>query len=516
MTPLILKLLNLEVDDADTISGVSFHVRPALPWSVIIVAAALFVLCAWWLYRTTPKDVSRVRRGLMAALRVAFFLILLGIIIRPVLSLTVEREARRSLVALLDTSSSMGIADPRESPDDRVRAGIAKGEIAPDAGLGAAPPMAEPVSRRDIAAGILANEKLALLDQIGEKADVAAYKFGEGVEGFSLETPEIGTDSPATALGDALREILRRRGAEDLAAIFLISDGAHNEGRSPLTGAKVRKKSLKHAAWLLIAFVTGGAWVMYFRDAPTLVSEFFVGESSWTVYFFVGLFHPHHLRAGRRRARAGLHLHVPLAALPGRPARRGQPGRHLPEMARRTARAAQARRKLGGARRLHRLQAMRRGLPDRHRHPRRAAARVHRLRPLRRRLQRRDAADRPAGRPDRLRHRARADRPDRRPAGQPKIRWVRPRTIVYVVLLALVGLAMLISLSLRATVDINVLHDRNPLFVTLSDGSIRNGYTIKILNKTREARSLHARRGGRSRACPCRSRRLKAAMMPGP
>jgi polyferredoxin len=28
-----------------------------------------------------------------------------------------------------------------------------------------------------------------------------------------------------------------------------------------------------------------------------------------------------------------------------------------------------------------------------------------------------------------------------------------------------------------------VLRDRNPLFITLADGSIRNGYTIKILNK---------------------------------
>ena len=40
------------------------------------------------------------------------------------------------------------------------------------------------------------------------------------------------------------------------------------------------------------------------------------------------------------------------------------------------------------------------------------------------------------------------------------------------------------DLAFRATLDINVLHDRNPLFVTLSDGSIRNGYTVKILNKT--------------------------------
>jgi polyferredoxin len=34
-----------------------------------------------------------------------------------------------------------------------------------------------------------------------------------------------------------------------------------------------------------------------------------------------------------------------------------------------------------------------------------------------------------------------------------------------------------------------VLHDRNPLLVKLSDGSIRNRYDIKILNKTYQDKS---------------------------
>jgi len=42
------------------------------------------------------------------------------------------------------------------------------------------------------------------------------------------------------------------------------------------------------------------------------------------------------------------------------------------------------------------------------------------------------------------------------------------------------------GLLTRTTVEVNVLHDRNPVFVTLADGSIRNGYTIRVLNKTRD------------------------------
>ena len=42
---------------------------------------------------------------------------------------------------------------------------------------------------------------------------------------------------------------------------------------------------------------------------------------------------------------------------------------------------------------------------------------------------------------------------------------------------------MLYALLTRSLLDINVLHDRNPVAVKLSDGSIRNAYTVRLLNK---------------------------------
>jgi cytochrome c oxidase accessory protein FixG len=71
---------------------------------------------------------------------------------------------------------------------------------------------------------------------------------------------------------------------------------------------------------------------------------------------------------------------------------------------------------------------------------------------------------------------------------QPKLRFIRPRTIAYAALLMLIAAVMLFALSTRSTVDVSVLPDRAPLFVTLSDGAIRDGYTVKILNKAREPR----------------------------
>jgi polyferredoxin len=45
----------------------------------------------------------------------------------------------------------------------------------------------------------------------------------------------------------------------------------------------------------------------------------------------------------------------------------------------------------------------------------------------------------------------------------------------------------------RERLDVNVLHDRNPQFVMLSDGSVRNGYTLKILNMIARPRVMAVR-----------------------
>ncbi len=68
-------------------------------------------------------------------------------------------------------------------------------------------------------------------------------------------------------------------------------------------------------------------------------------------------------------------------------------------------------------------------------------------------------------------------------------RFLRPRTFWYIALLSVVGGIMLYGLTTRASLELHVQHDRNPLYVTLSDGSIRNGYNINILNKTHEDRT---------------------------
>ena len=60
---------------------------------------------------------------------------------------------------------------------------------------------------------------------------------------------------------------------------------------------------------------------------------------------------------------------------------------------------------------------------------------------------------------------------------------IRPRILFYAAAFALVGSIMVTAWLLRPDLEVSVLRDRNPLYVKLSDGGVRNGYTVKVLNK---------------------------------
>jgi len=66
----------------------------------------------------------------------------------------------------------------------------------------------------------------------------------------------------------------------------------------------------------------------------------------------------------------------------------------------------------------------------------------------------------------------------------------RPRTLAYFGVWSLVGIGLFYALLSRDRLELSVLHDRNPQFVRLSDGSIRNGYTVKLLNMVPRPRNV--------------------------
>jgi len=69
--------------------------------------------------------------------------------------------------------------------------------------------------------------------------------------------------------------------------------------------------------------------------------------------------------------------------------------------------------------------------------------------------------------------------------GKPTVKiYQRPRVLIYfAIMLAAVG-GILYGLTNLGSLELKVLHERQPLFVLQSDGSIQNKYILKILNKT--------------------------------
>jgi polyferredoxin len=67
---------------------------------------------------------------------------------------------------------------------------------------------------------------------------------------------------------------------------------------------------------------------------------------------------------------------------------------------------------------------------------------------------------------------------------------VRPRTILYAGVLACVSAIMLVTLTFRHTLDLDVIRDRNPDYVQLADGAVRNAYTLKLMNRSGRTRTF--------------------------
>ncbi|SLN47881.1 Ubp3 associated protein Bre5 [Aquimixticola soesokkakensis] len=77
-----------------------------------------------------------------------------------------------------------------------------------------------------------------------------------------------------------------------------------------------------------------------------------------------------------------------------------------------------------------------------------------------------------------------------RAGGAPRSVWrhiLRPRTLLYSLLWAGIGLGLVVAMVLRSPFDVAVAPLRNPTFVTLSDGTIRNAYDVRVRNKGGDA-----------------------------
>jgi cytochrome c oxidase accessory protein FixG len=257
--------------------------------------------------------------------------------------------------------------------------------------------------------------------------------------------------------------------------------------KTPWAFETLWRKGATHLSWLLIAVATGGAWVFYFADAPTLARQLVSFEAPMLAYVFVGVFTATtYVLGGIAREQVCIYM-CPWPRIQGGMidhdsllisyrAWRGEPrGPH---------KAGQSWEDRGDCidcrqcvavcptgvdiRNGAQLECIQCGLC------------IDACNEIM------DKVGRPRGLVayDTIRN-LESVGPDFLP-----INPLRPRILLYATLMAVVGVIMLTALLLRPELEVSVLHDRNPIYVKLSDGGLRNGYTVKLLNKLYEPRSF--------------------------
>jgi len=67
---------------------------------------------------------------------------------------------------------------------------------------------------------------------------------------------------------------------------------------------------------------------------------------------------------------------------------------------------------------------------------------------------------------------------------------LRPRIFIYFGVWAAIGAGLLFMLGARTHTDLTVSPDRNPPFMLMKDGSVRNAYTLRLRNMEARPRDM--------------------------
>jgi cytochrome c oxidase accessory protein FixG len=253
--------------------------------------------------------------------------------------------------------------------------------------------------------------------------------------------------------------------------------------KAPISPAKIAKRVAKHGAWLLVGLLTGGAWIFYFADAPTLAHELFAGQAAFVAYATIGvLTATTYVFGGWMREQVCIYMcpwpRIQSAMLDERSLIvtykdwRGEPRSH--GLKRDAAQPA------GDCIDCNACVAVCPTGIDIRDGAQLACITCALC------IDACDATMAKIGRPRGLIDYATFEDCEAERGGRPPVpvrrTILRSRTLLYFGLWCAVGVAMLVTLGARTRLDLSVAQERNPLFVQLSDGEVRNAYRLNIRN----------------------------------
>ncbi|EQB08880.1 nitrogen fixation protein fixG [Sphingobium sp. HDIP04] len=262
--------------------------------------------------------------------------------------------------------------------------------------------------------------------------------------------------------------------------------------KAPWSAAKIARRIVKWSVWLGIAFITGGAWIFYFADAPTLQRAFWSGTAAWQAYAttFV-LTATTFVLGGFMREQVCIYMcpwpRIQTAMLDEKSL--VVTYKHWRGEKRGSLKKAEANPgAFGDCIDCNQCVAVcPTGIDIREGAQIGCITCALCI----------DACDKvmaQVGRPRGLIDYCTQDDAEAEQKGsepRPVLKTLlRPRTIAYFAIWAGIGAAMLFALGARERLEISAQQDRNPIFVRLSDGAIRNAYTVKLRNMQARPRPM--------------------------
>ncbi len=260
----------------------------------------------------------------------------------------------------------------------------------------------------------------------------------------------------------------------------------------PWTAEKIGKRTFKYAIYLFISFWTGGAWIMYFADAPTLVVDFWSGNAAPVAYATVGvLTATTFIFGGFMREQVCVYMcpwpRIQTAMMDEKSLLvtykdwRGEPRGSVKK-------AEKKPEAFGDCIDCNQCVAVCPTGIDIREGPQIGCITCALC------IDACDQVMEQVGRPRGLIDYCTLDDAEAEKKGEepvpPLKTLMRPRSFIYLGIWAAIGLAMLFALGNRTRLDLAVEHGRNPLYVQLSDGWIRNNYIVKLRNMENRPRKV--------------------------
>lgn len=264
---------------------------------------------------------------------------------------------------------------------------------------------------------------------------------------------------------------------------------------APWTLRKIGRRLLKHGGWLAIGLVTGGAWVFYFADAPTLTDDLVHGEAAFVAYATIAILTATtYVFGGFMREQLCIYMcpwpRIQGAMLDERSLIvtykdwRGEPRSHGVKRSADSGDCIDCQAC---------VQVCPVGIDIREGAQFACITCALCIDACDEMM---DKVDRPRG----LIDYATLEDCKAEAAGASPVpiarTLLRPRTLIYFSIWGAIGLVMVFALGARTRLDLVTAHDRNPLWVQLSTGEVRNAYTIKVRNMESRPRSLRLSMSG--------------------